>query len=175
MKTYQPKEVKAVQWMKPGDFFTERDVYPQMIMSREGTYFYLSHSMLNPREWIAVDPEKAPDNMQALPFAFWSLKSGEKIDLNFAQSDIELSGFSEKQRDMIKRGLKSCGFNEQRVLELRPYGVLVQDAFSYREGQRSQELSTRIVMHGEWIVQDALRTLTVCTDAVFKKLFSNAE
>lgn len=170
---YLARPVTATQWLKPGDYATENDIYPTLKFSRDKTYFYMSHPLLNPKCWIAVKDTNGEEAPMLLPFAFWKVNSGETIDLNISSG---LEGVSEEYQRLIRRALKECNYDEKNIDKLKPYGVLRREAYNYYEdGPRARDKTTRIVSHGDWIVEDAFGNLSVYSEGYFKSMFSVVE
>ena len=79
----KPFVVEAVQWHKPGDHPAVEPREPHILFDRAGHYFYVARfddQMMRGGCWMAVDPEGqyAKEHGELLPFAFYSVKSGEQ-------------------------------------------------------------------------------------------------
>lgn len=80
MKTYQkrwPDKVQAVQWFKEGDHPDVTVRHPEIVLSQDGTLFYVSSvdDACIPKFWMPVNESVN----EVFPFVFWEVKAGERV------------------------------------------------------------------------------------------------
>lgn len=139
----RPLEVDAVQW-SPGVAVEGLRVFiPEIVRSLKGDHFYLSAR--DPKGAMATAWLPDADGGDVLPFAFWSVKSGERYP---AVAD----------EPRTKRAL-----HYMRLAEIPPAYAVLDDA-----------VGSKIVALGSWIVTFAGGRRSVFTPEEFAAEFEEA-
>ena len=161
MQEYQSQPVQAVRWMKEDDYPMARIIHPQLIYSFSGNHFYLSHKEVPSDSWLPVNPKAEDTAGQMLPFAFWSVKSGRRVNIDWDN----VASLSDEDRLNFRRAINLAYDKKPEMLgyALLPYGVL---EIPRKDGGSD----SKIVNRGDWIVKDALGNIMVRTNEEFLQL-----
>lgn len=154
MERYQPKPVEAVRWMKEDDYPMTRIIRPEMLYSRSGSHYYLSHKDVPSDAWLPTNPGTEGNEGQMLPFAFWSVKTGLRITLEW---DTIGETLTSEQNLHFRRALQWAREKNPQLVGriLLPYGVL---EIRKEDGSHDKNF---IVNQGDWIVKDAMGRVSV--------------
>ena len=145
----KPVVIDAVQWFKDGDHPAVQPRPAIVRFDRQGHYFYIDHAEpgadMRPTAWLAVDrqSEVVKNNSEALPFAFYEIKSGVATPIA-------------ARPDLLKTYMLDHGWPRTP----RDFGILVS-------GERRE-----IVAPGDWIIREPTNgTLCVCSPTEFARRF----
>lgn len=137
--------VEAEQYFHGKECKGVKVTVPEILFSRDGTYFYVTHT--DGRDWLSVD-KKEDGKYDALPFAFYEVKSGERKSLD-------------SHPELVKLYLDAF-----QIKPPQPYARI--DRGAAKESIEVQE--------GDWIVYDSEQEkYSAFKPDIFEKLFEPAE
>lgn len=173
MKSYLPVAVEAVRWMTEDDYAMTRVIHPELIYSQSGNHYYLSHKNVNSEEWLPVDPRCEGVEGKALPFAFWEVKSGRRVVLDWDK----ISELSPQDKSCFRVAINAAYRKQPHLLgfALRSYGVLEIEVEEEGRVGKYKTKKSHLVNKGDWIVKNAIGEITVMTNEVFEKLMQQTQ
>lgn len=147
----KPVEIEAIQWNALGGHPEVEDVPVKIVFDRGENYFYVSglggesHRMSS--FWLALNEEIAAKHGDALPFAYYEVKSGKEI-------------VADTRPDLVEAYAKAAGWGERRPL---PFGRI-----KTLEGTMSVQL-------GDWIIRGVKGELYACKPDIFAETYDLVE
>jgi hypothetical protein len=83
----KPVEIEAEQYFHGKPCQGVKVTNPEVIFSLSGKHFYVTHCNPMPRDWLSL--EKKDDGLyEALPFAFYEVKSGERQPVSESNAQL---------------------------------------------------------------------------------------
>lgn len=147
----KPVVIEAVQWNALGDHPEVEDVPLKIIFDRAENYFYvIGLGGDTPRMssfWLAVNDEIAAKHGEALPFAYYEVKSGKEI-------------VADTRPDLVEAYAKAAGWGDRRPA---PFGRI-----------RTPERTMSVEL-GDWIIRGVKGELSVCKPDIFAETYELVE